>query len=493
VEDTSVIEPVATPPVAAPATSFWRQQSVVSLASFVVSLVALTALVPVLVRALGPKEYGAWVLTGGIVSYITLVDFGMSLTIARFVALSYRKRSGEAEQAITVGLAVVGAVGLALAALAFAVADAWQRYLDVAGTAFALRLASLALILLLLSKVLQSALEGAGNVGQSRLIQAGAILLFAAAGIAAVVLSSNQLEALSLVLVANSALTLVAYGLFLLRAWHWRRPLAKPSRGAWRGVIRYALTMQAGSVVGFSVDPVSRFLLAAASGPAAVTPLDLALRATTQWFGAALAFTRPILPSLGHMSASRETIARRTELLWRRFADAALTCGCFLAVFVWLVFPALFGHVGSYAARLGAVSVLLWTPSVMAIVPYLYIVLYGRARDVLKIQLVTSAIGIGLMLALVWTLHAWAPVLGLGIGSLVGSLVTLQVARRRAEDAAQFALPRPSLRAVAAPTAAAVLALMPLPLAVRLAAATVVWFAVAAPSLRAIVTTLGEQ
>src|SRR5436190_7190896 len=86
-------------------------QSLVALASYVVSLLALTALIPILVRVLGTKTYGAWVLTGGVVSYITLLDFGMSLTIARFVSLAYMQRRREAEQAITVGVSVVTVIG----------------------------------------------------------------------------------------------------------------------------------------------------------------------------------------------------------------------------------------------------------------------------------------------------------------------------------------------------------------------------------------------
>ena len=119
------------------ATRLGRQQSLVVLASFVTSLVALTALVPILVRALGTKTYGAWVLTGGIVNYITLLDFGMSLTIARFVALEYKRNRRGAEQAIGVGLGVVTLVGLLAVAVTFPLAGSWQGYPDVSGSAFA--------------------------------------------------------------------------------------------------------------------------------------------------------------------------------------------------------------------------------------------------------------------------------------------------------------------------------------------------------------------
>src|SRR6266536_1081650 len=173
---------------------FARQQSLVALAGFVASFVALTALVPVLVRVLGTKAYGAWVLTGGIVNYITLLDFGMSLTIARFVALGYKKNRREAEEAIGVGLTVVVMVGLLAIAVTAPLAGRWEGYLGVPGSAFALRIAAFALLLLLLSKVLQSALEGAGAVALSRVIQTAGTLSFAAVGGTIVFFTSQKLQ-----------------------------------------------------------------------------------------------------------------------------------------------------------------------------------------------------------------------------------------------------------------------------------------------------------
>ena len=473
------------------ATRLGRQQSLVVLASFVTSLVALTALVPILVRALGTKTYGAWVLTGGIVNYITLLDFGMSLTIARFVALEYKRNRRGAEQAIGVGLGVVTLVGLLAVAVTFPLAASWQGYLGVSGSAFALRVAVCALLLLLLSKVLQSALEGAGKVALSRLIQLAGSLLFTAAAAGTIVfVVSDRLQALSVALLANSALVLAAYWFFLMREWGWNLPVGVPDRAALRRVTAYAATMQGGSIVGFSIDPISRYLLAAAAGPAAVTPLDIAFRTAGQWFGAALAFTRPILPSLGHLTGGEEVVAQRAELLWRRFLEVAVASGGYLALLAYFVFPVLFGDVGHYAGRLAATAVVLWTPSVVAIIPYLYIVLYGRARDVFVIQLATSGVGIALLLGLVWSIGAWAAVLGTGVGSLVGSLLTLRIARRQADQAATFNLSGLSARALAAPVAAGLILLLPLPLAARMPLATLLWTSLCLRQIRQLLDVL---
>ena len=59
--------------------SLGGRQSLISLASFCVSLLALTALLPVLVRTLGARAYGAWVLTGGILRIAHTLAVGLEI------------------------------------------------------------------------------------------------------------------------------------------------------------------------------------------------------------------------------------------------------------------------------------------------------------------------------------------------------------------------------------------------------------------------------
>jgi O-antigen/teichoic acid export membrane protein len=471
-----------------------RQQSLVSLISYGVSLLAMTALLPILVRVLGPKHYGAWVLTGGIVNYVNLVDFGMSLTIARFVALGYGRDRRDAEQAIGVGMAFVAFIGALLVLVLFPLAGSWERFLDVPGSAFALRAGACSLVAILLSKVLQSALEGAGKVALSRALQAIGTVSFAACGATIVFVTSRKLEALSLVLVANSLAILAAYAVFLTREWGWRIPVGRPTRSAWRRVLAYAMTMQTGSIIALSTDPISRLLLAATSGPAAVAPLDIALRTTSQWFGAGLAFTRPVLPTLGHLSHDEEAAARRADELWKRFLGVGIAAGAFAAIVAYFIFPTLFGSIGDRAGALAAVSMLLWIPAVVATIPYVYVVLYGSARNIFSIQLLTSGAGICLTLALIWSIGAWAPVIGLGTGAILGAGLTLRIARKRAGQFKLFEFSGISagtvVATVAASAAAAVAFLLPVPLLVRCAAAVIGWFMVSLPQLRNLLRTL---
>lgn len=471
-----------------------HQQSVVSLASFGISLIAVTALVVVLLHVLGAKSYGAWVLTGGIVNYIAVFDFGMSLTIARYVALGFRGDRAEAEEAITVGLGVVGLVGLIVALAVVPIAPSWQNHLGVGGSAFALRAAGPALLALLLSKVLQSALEGAGKVGLSRAVQAASQISFTTAAATAVFFTSKSLEVLSLILVANSVAVLLVYGVLLAHAWGWRMPLRWPSRVSWKRVVGYALTMQGGSLLALSVDPVSRFLLGVAAGPAAVAPLDIALRTSTQFFSAALAFTRPVLPMLGHFGEDRDAATERATDLWSQFVAVAVASGTYLAVVVYFAFPAIFGSIGHRAGVLSAIGVLLFIPGVLGIIPYLYIVVYGTARSLFVIQAVNAAVAIVLTLLLVWWLGSMAPVLGIGLGLTVSSVLMLAIAKKTAEQAEAFALGRAhlhdSVRAVAATLFVGGTFFLPVPVAVRIVLASIIWLVFSLTRLRELLRIL---
>lgn len=468
-------------------------QSLVSLGSFVVSLLALTALVPILVRELGATNYGAWVLTGGIANWVLVFDFGLSLSVSRFVALNRTTARAEAEESITVGLSVLVVVGAVIIAVTAIAADAWASYLGVSQAAFALRAGGIATLFVLVSKVFQSALEGSGRVSVTRVIQAGGSLLFVLGGIAVVFVFSARLVALSVFLIAQTALVCAAFGLTLVRTWG-GIPLRRPSRAGWKRVLAYGLTMQGSAVLVVAVDPLSRFLVAAAAGPAAVAPVDVALRARAQLFNAALAFTRPFLPELGNLG--KESGIERADAFWRRFAPVAVAAGLFAAVASYYLVPPLFGDSVGHAARsLTAVVTVMWIPGITAIIPFLFILLYGLARDIFFIQLVNGVVGIGLMAALLPISPRWAPIIGLGSGSVASTLQTVRVARRRAGEGAVFRpsqiLPPLEPISLAAPILGSAAFLLPGPLYARTLIAVSLWSALAYRSVIRLIRDAG--
>src|SRR5579871_4510234 len=85
-----------------------------------ISLVAWFALTPLMIRRLGPTEYGLWVLIGSLVAYSWLLGAGIHSAITRYVAASHA--SGDertARRAVATSVwcdALLGLVAIALSA-----------------------------------------------------------------------------------------------------------------------------------------------------------------------------------------------------------------------------------------------------------------------------------------------------------------------------------------------------------------------------------------
>lgn len=456
------------------------KQSVLSLIGFTSSLLAVIVLSPVLVRQLGASRYGAWTLTGGIVNYVYVFDFGLGFTVMRFVANNRAANVRKAEEAIAAALLFVGSVGAIIVVATNLGAVAWQHFLGVEGSAFALRCAGVALALALLSIVLQSALEGSGSVGTSRIILAAATTFFMVGGVVIAVVARRKLQALGLLVLAQAMLILATYALMLARSWDWSVPLSRPTRGTAKDVVGFAAAVQAGGLLGIVVEPLSRVLVAAAQGPATVASLDIALRTRNQAFGAAVAFLRPLLPKMGLRTSRPQDGAKLVSDAWRRFSVVAAGASLFLAAVVLVVFPALFGpDIGHTTARLAAVSIVITSPALLSIIPHDFVVIYGTSRDFFLTQGASSVIAMAVTAATVWWAGAWAPILGLGLGACIATIVILRISRRRALDAPAFRMPDlPTARiayAACAAVAASAILLVPTYLVLTVGLACGAW------------------
>ena len=202
--------------------------SVTSLVGFAASTIALAVMLPVLVHALGPKAYGAWALTIGLVNYINIFDFGLSLCVTRFVAQSRVADERHAREAVTIGFLGMALISTLLVIGTYSASSWWEHMTGVTGTAAAVRIAGIAAALTLFAKVAQSALEGANRVGLSRSIQSANSIAAAAISVAVVEAVSGTASRLSMlaetyVLVAAVTLVVVVGCL----VWEWGRlPLA---------------------------------------------------------------------------------------------------------------------------------------------------------------------------------------------------------------------------------------------------------------------------
>lgn len=454
-----------------------------------VSLLVLAVTVPVLVRTLGARGYGAWVLTGGIAQYLLLFDFGLSLSVARFVSRERVRNPRFARQAIVVGACLVACIGALVFATTIALADPWAARIGVDGAGFAFIAGGASCLLFLVSAILQAAAEGAGAVGPSRILQTCATLLFAVAAIPVAILADEKLRALGIVLLVQSTFLMVALTVLVRRVWGgW--PVAAPSRAAFKEVTGYALVTQSGSLLTYAIDPLSRILIGATSGASAVAALDIALRVRSQWFGSAVAFLRPVLPAFGEFS-SRERAAHYGARLWLSFVPVAVAAGLGLAAAVYWLAGLIFGEVvGAQAGPLAATAVIFWIPSVVGVIPYTFLLVHRGAGAVLAVQAATALTGIVAMLLLVRPYGEWAGVVGLGMGAVLGAGVTLALARN-AEGSHSFATRHLVCRANAAGLIAGLvtfsaLALLPTSYVARIALAVGGWAIIGLPLVTAL-------
>jgi hypothetical protein len=120
---------------------------------------------------------------------------------------------------------------------------------------------------------------------------------------------------------------------------------------------------------------------------------------------------------------------------------------------------------------------------VTAIIPYLFVLLYGFGRDIFMMQALNGAAGFGVMAALLPFAPLWAPIAGLGAGSIVSVVATVQRARKRAARADLF---RPAAgvatvdrQSLSAPFIAGAAFFLPAPLYLRAGIAFIVWVALA--------------
>jgi len=88
--------------------------SVMSTISLVIQVAVSFLITPVLVRSLGERSYGMWILVMALIGYYTVFDFGISSSVGRFVSRGAgRKDDGEINRIVNTSLGLYVVVGAA--------------------------------------------------------------------------------------------------------------------------------------------------------------------------------------------------------------------------------------------------------------------------------------------------------------------------------------------------------------------------------------------
>ncbi len=102
------------PPASPPSRSFSQiiRNVLVNWTAFAVTLLSGFWMMPFLIRHLGEAEYAVWIITGSLVSYLGLLDFGITQSTVKYVA-EHRARGDQAaiNRVVTSGLSVFSVVG----------------------------------------------------------------------------------------------------------------------------------------------------------------------------------------------------------------------------------------------------------------------------------------------------------------------------------------------------------------------------------------------
>jgi O-antigen/teichoic acid export membrane protein len=182
--------------------------------TFVVSLTGF-AVTAFLIGRLGADAFGAWVLIAALLAYSSILDFGVGLTVMRFVAeVAHLPGRDDANRIISTALVVFSCVGLVVfaAGVTFApqVADLFGLSAHERGEFIdAFRISCAALAVTFPSAVWTAVLQGLHDFGRLNMWMSGQALLVAAGQVAVVALG-HGLVALALVGAAGSVALLVA-------------------------------------------------------------------------------------------------------------------------------------------------------------------------------------------------------------------------------------------------------------------------------------------
>jgi O-antigen/teichoic acid export membrane protein len=226
-------------------------------------------LAPIMLSRLGLAQFGVWAVTGALAQYARLFDFGVTRSLARFVAL-YDARDDRRgiEEALAVGIGAVIAVGVPVVVAAVLVAPLLSENLGVLNTA-EMRIVLLSsvgiLITALLSDVINAVPVGLRQMGPPNLAATvGGVINFVAS-VVALYLSPH----LPVYAVVNFGAAVVAVALAVISlVWVWPGPyFSRPNRGRAREIVGFGLKSQMITVAELVNVQTDKLIIAAMLGP----------------------------------------------------------------------------------------------------------------------------------------------------------------------------------------------------------------------------------
>lgn len=237
-------------------------------------------LAPIMLSRLGLAQFGIWAVTGALAQYARLFDFGITRSLARFVALfdAEDDRRG-IEESLAVGLAavtVLGALILVAGVLAAPLLSDVLGVLDPAEMRIVLLSSCGILITALLVDVINAVPVGLRQMGPPNVASTlGGIVNF----IASVVILTQSSELTSYAVVNfGAAVVAVAFALVALVK-VWQGPyLSRPNRKRAREIVSFGIKSQAITAAELVNVQTDKLIIAAMLGPRTAGAYEIANR-----------------------------------------------------------------------------------------------------------------------------------------------------------------------------------------------------------------------
>jgi O-antigen/teichoic acid export membrane protein len=251
-------------------------QSAPTVVSFGLSFI----LAPIMLSRLGLAQFGVWAVTGALAQYARLLDFGVTRSLARFVALYDAKDDrGAIEEALAIGVAAVVALGALIVVVAAVAAPFLDEALGVISSG-EMRIVLLSSVGILVSALLVDVIN-AVPVGLRQMdapnlaAVVGGIVNFVASVV--VLILSTKLTSYALVQLGSALLGIVLALCSLV--WVWRGPyLRRPNRARAREIVSFGVKSQLVTVAELVNVQTDKVIIAAMLGPATAGAYEIANR-----------------------------------------------------------------------------------------------------------------------------------------------------------------------------------------------------------------------
>ncbi|HEV7562052.1 MAG TPA: lipopolysaccharide biosynthesis protein [Solirubrobacterales bacterium] len=237
-------------------------------------------LAPIMLSRLGLAQFGVWAVTGALAQYARLFDFGVTRSLARFVALfdAQGDRRG-IEESLAVGVAAVTVLGSLMLVAAVFAAPLLQEVLGVLDTA-EMRIVLLSsvgiLITALLVDVINAVPVGLRQMGPPNAAAvAGGVVNFVASVV--VLTQSSKLPAYAVVNFGAAAVAVAFALVALVKVWPGPY-LSRPNRKRAREIMSFGLKSQAITAAELVNVQTDKLIIAAMLGPRTAGAYEIANR-----------------------------------------------------------------------------------------------------------------------------------------------------------------------------------------------------------------------